>query len=70
MLGRHFTVKNRLHDVTTRQYTICNVMHPQVYEAIIKGLNSNPKLLEVDRNSQTSNTQLENKSDYSGLTNN
>ena len=34
MLGKHFTIKGLTGTKPTRQYTICNIMQPAVYDYI------------------------------------
>lgn len=41
MLGKHFTVKGITGNRTTRHYTICNVMEPNVYAELVKHLKVN-----------------------------
>lgn len=47
-LGRHFTVKNRTDYIMTRQYTICNCMHPDVYQAMMDLLAANAGSMEAN----------------------
>lgn len=36
MLGRHFSIRKLYIDSICRQYTICNVMHPAIYQEALR----------------------------------
>jgi predicted ferric reductase len=36
MLGKHFLIRSLDQDKTARQYTICNVMRPEIYEELLR----------------------------------
>jgi ferredoxin-NADP reductase len=36
MIGKHFLVRNIQGDKVARQYTICNIMRPQVYNELVR----------------------------------
>lgn len=42
-LGKHFLVRSQDEDATARQYTICNVLRPQLYEELIRLLRTEDK---------------------------
>jgi hypothetical protein len=72
MLGRHFTVKKLFNDVYCRQYTICNVMQPQVYKEVIKlaggtGKNTPESLLNQTSDSSNENALVELLADQSSI---
>jgi hypothetical protein len=43
MLGKHFLVRSLDKDRTARQYTICNVLRPKVYDELIRLLRTDDK---------------------------
>lgn len=50
-LGKHFTVKwMQSHGRAKRHYTICNVMRPEVYNAVVKHLKAGTKAFNAPGN--------------------
>jgi len=41
MLGKHFLVRTLQGRKPARHYTVCNVMHPAVYDSLIRLLQTN-----------------------------
>ena len=41
MLGKHFKIRNIKNQKLSRHYTICNVMRPTYYKALVKSLSEN-----------------------------
>jgi len=38
MIGKHFTIRTLTGNKPCRHYTICNVMHPEVYKKLVEML--------------------------------